>query len=168
MPQADSVSRTAPHLASRVPREYQSDSPWDLVALAAGSGWPGSSSHRSGSATSITLTLGEEGVLRGQVVEPGGRPVAAQEGQGLWGRCARPFYRVPPGHGRRAQPERLVTPARRDHRRRRSVHGPRLAPREARHPPRLQPWAPKVDGPAPRRRTGRDRRSAPCPSPSEI
>ena len=79
MPRADSVSRTwrAPGFprVPHVPRELQSDSPWDLVALAPGRGlaWVQLTPQRQ--RTPITLTLGEEGILRGQVIEPGDRPV---------------------------------------------------------------------------------------------
>ncbi len=58
-----------------VPHVLQTDSPWDLVALAPGRGLAWVQLTPQWQRTPITLTIGEEGILRGQVVEPGGRPV---------------------------------------------------------------------------------------------
>jgi protocatechuate 3,4-dioxygenase beta subunit len=60
-----------PHL----PEVGQSVFPWDVVALAPGRGLAWAQLTHHNQRTPITLTLGDEGTLRGRVVEPGGRPV---------------------------------------------------------------------------------------------
>ena len=57
------------------PEAGQSIFPWDVVALKDGHAlaWTQLTPHRE--RTPITMTLGPEGILRGRVVEPGGKPV---------------------------------------------------------------------------------------------
>ena len=57
------------------PDAGQSIFPWDVVALKDGHAlaWTQLTPHRE--RTPITMTLGPEGILRGRVVEPGGKPV---------------------------------------------------------------------------------------------
>ncbi|WP_435009733.1 sigma-70 family RNA polymerase sigma factor [Tundrisphaera lichenicola] len=49
--------------------------PWDVVALAPGRGLAWEPLTLQAQRSPITLKLGEEGIIRGRVVEPGGRPV---------------------------------------------------------------------------------------------
>jgi RNA polymerase sigma factor (sigma-70 family) len=50
--------------------------PWDVVVLAEGHGLAWIPLTRQNQRTPITLKLGVEGILRGRVIEPGGKPVA--------------------------------------------------------------------------------------------
>ncbi len=50
--------------------------PWDVVALAPGNGLTWVQLTPRHQRTPITLSLGDEGTLRGRVVEPGGQPVS--------------------------------------------------------------------------------------------
>jgi RNA polymerase sigma factor (sigma-70 family) len=50
--------------------------PWDIVVLAEGHGLAWLPLTRQNQRMAITLKLGAEGILRGRVIEPGGKPVA--------------------------------------------------------------------------------------------
>ena len=61
---------------SRRVREGQSGFPCDVVALSPGRGLAWEHLTPQAQREPMTLTLGDEGIVRGRVVEPGGRPVA--------------------------------------------------------------------------------------------
>ena len=58
------------------PRREKASFPWDIVALAPGHGLAWVQLTPQHQRAAITLKLGPEGILRGRVVEPGGKPVA--------------------------------------------------------------------------------------------
>ena len=60
-----------PHLAEAGKTVF----PWDIVALAPGHGLAWAQLTRRNQRIPITLRLGPEGILHGQVVQPGGNPV---------------------------------------------------------------------------------------------
>ena len=59
-----------------IPEANMLDYPWDLVALAQEHGLAWVQLTRQNQSVPITLTLGDEGIVRGRVVEPGGVGVA--------------------------------------------------------------------------------------------
>ena len=55
--------------------------PWDIVALAPGRGLAWIQLTREQQRTAITLKLGPEGIIRGRLVEPNGKPIAGAKVQ---------------------------------------------------------------------------------------